>query len=508
MSRAASDYAALRPYCTNLDRPVFALRGLPEEVVAVLFAYYSRSTDSLRDNLLKLLDDGDLALVGGAPAAAEDDPEWLQSATERARQFHEKWVVGYGHSSVAEHAVVHLAVEQISIVATKALEDNRLASYTEKSTRYVQFDQDSFVRDPAIAASPLAADYEAVCRALLQTYTELMPIVQQQFAERFPRPDDWTERRHAAVCRAQACDLLRYLLPASTATNVGLTVNGRALEHLLTKLYSSPLGELRALAEALRSEAVGIVPTLLKYAAPNDYLQQTPGRIAAEAARLLELEASTETANRVQLVAAPEDPYATLATAILYEQTGLSYEACRSQVAALARPRQLEVIDAYLVGRGRHDQPLRALEHLVYSFEIALDYGAFRDIQRHRMCTQTGQVLGSHLGYETPDGLAELGHEAVYHQRLSEAAELHRRLVDEVGPEAAQYVLPLAFRKRVLITWNLRELHHFIQLRSAHQGHVSYRRVAQDCWRELDRVHPELARPIRVDLELHDLARG
>lgn len=502
MSVTAADPSA--PYVTNLDQSVFALRGLPEEVVAVLFAYYSRSPHSLRDNLRRLIQEGDLALH--APAAPAENPDWLASAQERARAFHEKWVVGYGHASVAEHAVVHLAIEDVSIVAAKAIEDNRLASYTEKSTRYVAFHADSFVREPAIMASPLADSYVATCRRLLDTYARLLPVVAGQIGERRPRPDGWTDRRWQTTCQAKACDLLRYLLPAGTRTNLGLTINGRALEHLLTKLYSSPLAELRDLAGAIHREATAIVPTLIKYAAPSSYLTETAAAMAAAAAEWI-VSRGDPTPNGARLLAAPVDPVLDLATAILLEQVTAAYDVVRSAVAARGRDAQLALIDDYLSRRGPHDSPLRALEHVTYTFEIVLDYGAYRDIQRHRMCTQTTQPLSTDLGYETPAELAELGHADAYHAALERSAECYAALADAVGPQAAQYVLPLAWRKRVLITWNLRELHHFVSLRSGRQGHESYRRIAQDCWRELERVHPDLARHIRVDLTDYDLAR-
>ena len=146
---APDEIAILQPYVTNVERPIFALRNLPEEVVAVLFAYYSRSRESLRRNLLKLIQEQDLDLDRRLRWAdlAQDD---LVSAKRKAREFHEKWVVGYGHASVAEHAVAHLAIEDVSIVASKIVEDARLASYTEKSTRYVVFDRDKFYREPSI----------------------------------------------------------------------------------------------------------------------------------------------------------------------------------------------------------------------------------------------------------------------------------------------------------------------------------------------------------------------
>lgn len=496
--------AAIRPFVTNLDQPVFALRNLPEEVVAVLFAYYSRSADSLRDNLARLLAEGDLS----APEVmAPDDKAELAMAREKARQFHEKWVVGYGHASVAEHAVVHLAVEDISIVATKVLEDNRLASYTEKSTRYVRFDEDSFLREPTIMAGPHAALYEATCKHLLRLYTDLLGPVGEAVSRQFPQPEGWTEARYRSVCRAKAFDLLRYLLPASLRTNVGLTANARTLEHLLTKLYSHPLAELRELATALHREAEQIVPTLIKYAAPNDYLRRGRERLGELAANLPP-GAPEPSAPGARLVRGPAEPLLELATALLYEATHLSCTAVRARVAALTDEERLAVITAALADRGRFDPPPRALEQLSYTFEVTLDYGAYRDIQRHRMCTQAAQVLSTNLGYDLPAELDELGHGDACRAALEASGEAHRVIAGEHGEEVAQYVLPLAWRKRLLVTLNLRELFHFIGLRSGRQGHASYRRVAQECWREIHRQTPELADLIRVDLETYDLARA
>ena len=167
-----AERAALAPYVTNLDASVFALRGLPEEVVAVLFAYYSRSPHSLRRNLLRLLAEGDLDLAE-ADAPAPPDQTHLDAAREKARAFHEKWVVGYGHASVAEHGCVHLALEDVSIIASKLIEDARLASYTEKSTRYVAFDPSKIYYPPGIMTRPTLADaYSRAIRALLNAYVD------------------------------------------------------------------------------------------------------------------------------------------------------------------------------------------------------------------------------------------------------------------------------------------------------------------------------------------------
>jgi len=494
--------ALLRPYVTNVERPIFALRNLPEEVVAVLFAYYSRSRDSLRANLLRLIQEQELDLTE-RPAWAGADRDALAPARRKAQEFHEKWVVGYGHASVAEHAVVHLALEDVSIVASKLVEDARLASFTEKSTRYVQFDAEKFYREPRLLASAHAARYQSTCRLLLATYTRLTePLVAALWAE-LPRG---AGRGQEAACRAKACDILRYLLPAATLTNVGMTINGRALEQWLRKLLSHPLAEARLIGEAVKGEAREILPTLIKYAERNPYLAETPPAVETRAARLL-ADLPPEASPPVALVRFPEEAETQLVAAILYGASAHPWPAVRARVEALGAAERAAVVEEYLARRGPHDAPLRALEHLTYSFEILLDFGAYRDIQRHRMVTQTPQESTALHGYSTPPEMARYGLGADYAECMARAAEAFEAIRADF-PREAQYVLPLAFRKRVLFTWNLRELYHFVELRSGRQGHPAYRVVAQQLFRELERVQPLLAKYIRVDLADYPFARS
>jgi flavin-dependent thymidylate synthase len=496
--------AMLAPYVTNVEQPIYALKNLPEEVVAVLFAYYSRSRESLRQNLLKLIQERDID-VGAHFASSSLGEADLTEAKEKARQFHEKWVVGYGHASVAEHAVVHLAIEDASIIAIKIIEDSRLASYTEKSTRYVLFDDKKFYRVPRLIQSPFAALYEDTVRALLHTYGTLVPQVVACVKKRLPQRTTQSVRAYETACRAKAYDLLRYLLPASTLTNLGLTINARALEHLLTKLLSDPLAEARDLATAMKREAVKVVPTLLKYADYNPYLADTDQVMRQLGQKLFAEDEPLDTPS-VSLVRFPEDAEQQLAAAIAFGYAHLPWVQMIERISKLPAPQRQHIIDEYLQRRGPHDQPLRALEHLYYTFDIVLDYGAFRDIQRHRMATQTRQDLSTRYGYSVPQEIVTYGLGGVFHECMTQAAAAYTRIAEHF-PLEAQYVLPLAYRIRVLFTWNLRELCHFIQLRSARQGHASYRRIAQEVYREIERVHPTLARFIRVDLGDYHLGR-
>jgi thymidylate synthase ThyX len=501
---SAEEQAILAPYVTNLERPVFALQHLPEEVVAVLFAYYSRSRESLRRNLLKLITQGDLDLLAPRATVHADQPN-LAYAREQARQFHEKWVVGYGHASVAEHAVAHLAVENVSIVASKVIEDMRLASYTEKSTRYVEFDTERYYPLPELEGTAAGALYHDTMRFLLTTYTTLLPQVIAAIKTAWPRTPTQTERGYHTACRAKALDLLRYLLPAGTLTNLGMTINGRALEHLLTKMLSHPLPEIQHLGSMLKQEALQIMPTLLKYARHNTYMAETEVTMRAMTRELLG-QGTTQNTSCVTLVRAPEDAETQLVAAILFGYSQHAWSQVLAHASTLSESQKAAIIDAYLQRRGPHDQPLRALEHLSYTFEIFVDYGAYRDIHRHRMATQTRQLPSPDQGYNVPEELVHYGFGEVFETCMARAATAYWQLATD-HPYLAQYILPLAYRCRVLITWNLREIYHFVQLRSAKQGHISYRRVAQEVYHAIARVQPLLARYMRVDLQDYALGR-
>lgn len=501
--------ARIAPYVSSIEDDVFALSGLPEEVIAVLFAYYSRSRDDLRTNLARLLADQELDVAahagGGRPA--------LHLATEKARAFHEKWVVGYGHASVAEHAVVHLAVENVSIVASKIIEDMRLASFTEKSTRYVVFDQKSYVEPPGL--SPAAsARYRGIVEGLFGTYLDLMPRVTEALRARKPRAEGESEAAYTAAIRAQACDLLRGLLPAGTRTNLGLTINARALEMLLSKMLSHPLGESVALARAMHGAALHVAPTLVKYAAESPHRKGMARSVSDVLKRVYTPPAGGATSTMVltqpvRLVRYDKDALERIALALAYEGSDAQAHAAglNDGLRHATQAELAELVHAAFAGRGAHDPAPRALEVTTLTFELMLDFGAYRDLQRHRLLTPATQRLTCHLGFETPSELVDLGFSDPYHAALLGLYDSWTKLEAEY-PMEAQYAVPLAYRLRTLWTMNLRELFHVVELRSGKQGHPSYRRIAQGMYRAASSVMPWVRDLIRVDLNSYAMARG
>lgn len=441
-------------YVSNTNSNIFAIHNLPEEVIAVLFAYYSRSSEDLRTTLERMLtEDG---FVGG------DTPE-LSFTTAKAKAFHEKWVVGYGHSSVAEHAIVHLAIEDVSIIAAKAIEDCRLASYTEKSTRYVKFDPSKYyVPD---MSEDLKVQYHHTHSLLLSAYNHLADSVQAKIRDAYPIQDEQPYIGYAAAVRSTSYDLVRGLLPVSMLTSLGVTCNARALARMLSKLLGHELPEVRNIAAKMLEEARKVVPTLLKHVEP--YTKSSPRSLA-----------------------------------------WADYENHSAEISFLNSDLDLGPLEE----RGKHEAPPREFEQATVRFNVFTDYGAYRDLQRHRLTFISPETFLSAAqrginGVLLPSRLQELSPEyASFAQTVGMSAckATAGRLVDT--PEGV-YTIPLACGYHFQWEMNLREAITIIELRSSRQGHSSYRKVAQSMYKEIVQVLPELTSYIRVDMNDYFLSR-
>ncbi len=444
-----------------------------QEVIAVTFAKTSRSP-----------------LPFDAIAAELNEPE--------SARFHEKWVIGYGHASVAEHAVIHLAVEGLSRLATEALQSSRLASYTEKSSRYQPFGPDDFVLPPELRAAPAQQDlYRQTVQALLAAYRRCLEVVRAEVARRHPRRQGESETRWDARIRSKYADVCRFLLPAAAQTNVGLTVNARALAHLLRKLLSHPLAEVRTLGEEIKRVALAEVPTLVRYVEPVAHWQQAAQALTERAAQAPQ---APPAADWCRLVHFDPDGEERVLAAALYRFGQTDYPAARAYVSRLDPGARQALVEALLGSLAEHDIPLRELEYATYVFDCVMDQGAYYEFKRHRMMTQTPQRLTAWWGYAVPRLVRQAGMEAAYRQAMEAAGEAYRRLA-AWNPEVAAYVVPNGYNRRVLAAFNLREAYHFLALRSAPNAHFSIRRVALRMAAEIRRVHPALSAYVRLPEE-------
>ncbi len=450
---------------------VYTLDDLPAEVVAVTFAKTSRSPDSFEEIAREL------------------------SESESSR-FHEKWVVGYGHSSVAEHAVLSIAIENISILGAKFVEENRLSSFTEKSTRYQVMSPDNFYTPPVFEGGEAGELYRETVSTLYRTYDRLRPRA-LAWCENAYGDAEW--RKAGLNPNGKACDAVRGLLPAAAKTNLGWTVNARSLRHGIIKMASSPLAEMRELAEVLTGAGLAKVPTLLKYVERSPYLDGWEERMggAAGGEGLVASEGPADGPS-VRLVECDADGETRVIAAMLFRAGGLSYERARGRAERMTPAERAAFIGAAVEGMTDHELPVRELEETVYTFEIVCDFGAYRDIQRHRMATQTQQLLGCSLGRTVPDDAREAGVAGEMENALDAACERWERLA-EIDQAHAQYAVPLAYHKRFLMTINARSAFHLVRLRSKVQGHESYRRIACEMKREIEKVHPGIGVLIPVD---------
>jgi thymidylate synthase ThyX len=454
----------LRGILLENRRRIYTLNGLPPEVVAVTFAKCSRSPESF-DVIAKELD------------------------ADKSRQFHEKWVVGYGHSSVAEHAVLSIAIENVSILATKAIEDNRLASYTEKSTRYQQFDKSRYYK-PKLNPE-LEKVYTETMDFILDKYTELIPKMAEFIKQKYP------DLKEIEV-KNKVFDSLRNILPVSVLTNLGMTINARNLEKAIVKLLTHPLREMNVIGEELKLAALKTAPTLIKYTKPNEYLAETAKKLE-EGAKKIFTEVP-EDRQPVKLAEYDKDAEEKIISALVYRSTNLPYNKIREKINSMSEKEKNDILRLAIEKIGKFDSPLREFESASYTFDILVDYGAFRDIQRHRMLTQTNQEFSPVYGFDIPKDVAEARLEKDYVECMRAAKQTYN-IISETFPKEAQYVLPMAFKKRVLFKMNFREIYHFVRLRSRKEGHESYRKIAQEMWKELNAVQPFLAGFIPVDLD-------
>lgn len=485
--------AVLCRYFTNVDGPVFALVNLPEVVKGALFARYSRSSKSLRRLFLDEFAE-DLAEVNTGLASAESPGV---SSGGRAERLYERVFSEYGDDSVAQLGGAHLACEQTSNVLTKILERGRLMAYLEQSTRYIAYDDRlggrfRYYRDPEVVGSSLGMRYVGDLDSMFDAYARLMPVLEAFHRHRTPKEPTDSEGVYRRAIRAKALDALRGLLPAASLSNLGIYGSGQAYEALLVRMRAHPLPEAQSYAALMLTELRKVIPSFLSRVDRPDrgrawskYLKETESATAA-AANALFADIACEPRPTVTLVDFDPAGEEKLLTAMLYPYVEVPEDAIAARVRAMSADERADLVSAYVGERGnRRHKPGRALERVVYRFDVLSDYGAFRDLQRHRMLTIQWQPLTPRHGYEVPDDVVAAGVEAAYTESMSRSGSLHDVLAGRFGRQAV-YAVALGFRIRYSIEMNAREALHMLELRTTPAGHQSYRRIGQEMHRLID----------------------
>ncbi|TAL53076.1 MAG: thymidylate synthase [Nanoarchaeota archaeon] len=525
----------LMPFVTSTERNIFVLTNLPEVIKGALFSRYSRSTKSLRrlliDEFLKDPQSGLSALSDNSSQSEE-----LRRAIKKAQDFYDRVLDGYGDDSVGELGGAHVAIENVSIIATKIIQDSRIGgSPLEKSTRYVWFGQKVdgdflFYKEPKLMASKHKDLYLEINRKLFQTYADLVTPITEFVKTNFPLEDfaffdsqskkeipfsnitDEKMKKRAQIAynsavRAKACDMLRGLLPASTLTNMGVYGNGRFFQFLLSRLYTNDLSEAQIIGKEMKEELDKVIPSFVRRAAKNEYKEKSDKR-ALKIARELTGPIKTLGVKPVALANYDKNSEDELVSSILYPHSKLSMMQLNVLVQSMTPDEKIKIIMDYIGDRkARRDKPGRAFEHIYYTFDILADFGLFRDLHRHRVLTQQRQLLSTDHGYDLSQEIVQAGFGDVFESVMKDAKEAYE-IISKDYPNEAQYAVPLAYNIRFYMKLNLREAFHLIELRSTPQGHPGYRKIAQLMYKEIEKVHPVFAKAMKfVDLNDYPLGR-
>lgn len=514
----------LERYVTNTRSHIFVLRNLPEVIKGALFSRYSRSTLGLRTLLLKDFitnaeESGFSSIVSKVDEG--DDVESQHLAIKKAQSFYDRILDGYGDDSIGELGGAHLAIENVSMLAAKLIEDCRIGgSPLEKSTRYIYFDQKVkgeylFYREPILMTSAYRDLYIKTSNMLFETYSKLIPPLTAMIEEQFPKDPDISKAAYTAALRAKVLDCLRGILPAGTLTNMGMFGNGRFYEALIHKLHCSNLAEMQDIGKIACDELAKVIPSFVRrsdlshhtHRSYSEYFEAMNADIKVITSQNTQFPQRTMSPG-VRLIDSDPEAVIKVAAAILFANSDKSLSDLKEYCRNLPEEEINRILDAACSSREnrRHKSP-RALEHATFTFEIVTDFGAYRDLHRHRILTQERQLLNCDYGFWIPPEVVGTPLEESYNNAMFQAKEAYDTIAQEF-PEEAQYVVPMAFNIRWYFTINLRALQWLCELRSAAAGHPTYRYIAQEMANQIAAQCPQFERFFKfVDFDGHELGR-
>jgi len=512
----------LSAHFSNTDGDVFAIITPKQVDRGALMSRYSRTNKSMRRIFLD---------------------EFLKNKN-RGEEFYNRVLLEYGDDSVAELGEAQIAIEGLSNIAVKKIEDRRIGlSYLEKSSRYVAWNKKEkgkyrFYRDPEITKSRFADMYEDTCNFSFDVYSKNIEPMISYVREKYPiekysfkDSTDGKEKLFSKLknegdiksanmiyrgsTKAKALDILRGLLPASTLTNVGITGNGRAFEYLLTVLGSSELREEQDLASKIKKELDTTIKSFVRRAddkygkAFQNYLRDIKNK--SKSIALKEIKSKPTTGVVTNLVDCESEKTAIdkIITGLLYEQSpSTSYQNILQQVKKFSKEKKIKIIDEFVKLRtNRRHRPSRAFENIYYTFDLCNNFGMFRDFHRHRALTLERQLLTTDHKYHIPNEINILGIDKDFKDCMNKTKETFEKIRKKY-PEQGQYVVNFAYNYPYFMKLNLREACHLIELRTVPQGHVDYRQVAQQMFKHINKVHPNLSKIMKfVDLKEYDLER-
>jgi flavin-dependent thymidylate synthase len=403
------------------------------------------------------------ARISHSPEAIETLRRNARRQMEKARKSNEAIIFELRHGSVSEHAVLNFDVTGISRVATEELEHFRLASYTERSQRYVKL-ADEFVIPEEIRSTPYVQEFIRLVEFQNNYYHELRERLLAHFVEKYPEQAENPEGRRRLEIVAQ--EDARYVTSLSTATQLGMTLNSRALRLMLRRFASHPLIEVRRLGETLYSQARSLAPSLLPEYQANDFDRKTRPALRELADRTMvdTFIFKRRVSSDVELVDYTLNADNKVLAALLYTVTKKSFEECLKKASKMIMNQRRELFKTACQYMESHQAPLREFEYVYLTFDVVASAACFAQLKRHRMLTLTSQQYEPSLGLTVPASIEEIRETARFRDLAGRCQELYDKIKGS-SPPAAQYTLMNAHQRRVLVSINARELYHLTRLR-------------------------------------------
>lgn len=484
----------IRQYVSNLDRDIYTVSNIPEEVIAVIFAYVSRSPKSFRDNIMTVIHEEQLG-------------------RERASKFHEKWVLNYGHASVAEHAAVHIGIEKVSRLFSSLLElSNEYLSFTEYSQRYQKPEKGDFYVPEEIAKTPsVLKEYNQLNHFVYETYLKINANLFDFLRTSIPAPEGQEEKTHLRAIEKIAFEDARYALTLATLTNLGMTANARAIEDTLTKLLSNKYPEARRRAREIKEEVRFSVPTLVKYADENKYIIETNRELDHAAGSYFRSVKSNKKDDRrrtpedrgVRLLDwtgketrnAEECSIMKMVKAILFEHSDLGYEETEKSINRNDLRSNLFILRSAIENLGKFDNPINAFRLINYEAEFTISEACWHQLLRHRRVNWLYKDPSVSNGITIPPNIQKSGSTELLEEATIRSEALFDKLMNEHLEQVASYVVTNAHNRRVLGKFDLSELYHLINLRMSEGAQWDIKNAIGLLAKEVSKHHPKLIEP-------------
>lgn len=413
----------------------------------------------------------------------------------------------YGDDSVQQLANIHFVVENASNLLSKKLEWGRLGSYLEQSTRYINFDKKKNDGNynfyiPKNLKPNIKKKYISSMNSLFERYSKIIPKLITYLEKNSLEEKEKRDRAWKNAIKAQACDIARAMLPVATQTTVGLFMSAQSVENLVHRLLSDELKEANIVGQKILSEARKIIPVFLERAdmpdkggATTAYLSRTRNSMKLLTENLIGNKHEDNDCEDVKLVSYSPKNELDIVPDLMYEYSSLSLEKLRLIAKTWTYDQKTKILKTYMGERlNRRHKPGRALEKINYDFDLVCDYGAFRDIQRHRIVNDLEwQLLTPRYGFEVPDIIDQAGLTSEFEKSFFESLELNSLLVEHGYIIEAQYAVLLGNKMRFKLSYNARQAFHINELRTSPQGHPSYRKLALEMHQKIKEVHPLIA---------------